>query len=257
MKISRRMVSRKGLFEDLYYGVLAMEENHKHLIKNDSILGKNVLKKDALENKDLANSYWKLDGNAFDTQPAPKFMKDDTLIFGGCPVTMMLPKEKTEGKLVEELEAGDLGHIPIGFMDLHKISDGKFSVSGLGIAKPYQDKGLSKYLIYGGAKMTEMEELTITTQLSNPQAHYAWLHLSPLKIKSADVFHNEPDTVIYKAEIPEPYEEILEPLEMDFENENYEIIPAEKTSSIESLQGGKVVGYKKSNPENSLVINYE
>lgn len=67
-------------------------------------------------------------------------------------------------------------------------------------------------MICGGVKIAGVEELYIPTQLSNVHAHYAWSHLSPLEIVSRDIFHNEPDTILYKAKIPEPAEKILEPL---------------------------------------------
>lgn len=202
----------EGLIDNLQYGLLAMPENHNAMIEEEYILGKKVLKLDALANKELANAYWKLDSNAFNNQPAPIFMKLDTLILGGCPIVMMLPKEKTNPQLIKDLEAENLEYVPIGFIDLHKIEKGKFTASGLGIAKPYQGKGLSKYLIYGGAKIAGIKELYIPTQLNNTQAYFAWMHLAPLEVVSSNVFHNEPGTVIYKAKAPQQKEEILKPL---------------------------------------------
>jgi len=155
-------------------------------------------------------AYWLLDQNAFSSsQPAPIFMKMDALVLGGCPVVMMLPNKLTNPELVKELKAQSLEYVPIAFMDLHKISPGNFSVSGLGVAKQYQGKGLGKNMIYAGVKTAEINTLIIPTQLSNVAAHHAWLHLSPLELISSDVFHNEPDTIIYKAKIPKNKEEIL------------------------------------------------
>ena len=94
-------------------------------------------------------------------------------------------------------------------MDMHKIAPGKFSVSGLGIAKPYQKKGLSKYLIYGGVKAMGVKELIIPTQLSNVQAHNAWRHLGSLEIFCMKPFHNEEDTVVYNVKVPEEPWKIL------------------------------------------------
>ncbi|MBM3199324.1 hypothetical protein FJZ53_00180 [Candidatus Woesearchaeota archaeon] len=202
----------EDLINNISYGIIAMPENHDALIEEEYVLGKKILKLDALSNKELANAYWKLDSNAFDNQPAPIFMKLDALILGGCPILMMLPKEKTDPQLVKCLEAENLDYIPIGFLDLHKIENGKFTASGLGIAKPYQGKGLSKYMIYGGAKIAGIKELYIPTQLSNKQVQLAWAHLAPLEIVSSNVFHNKPDTVIYKTKIPEIKEEILKPI---------------------------------------------
>lgn len=201
----------ENIVENITYGLLAMPENHKTMIKEESIFGKEVLKLNALIDKDLAKAYWKLDGNAFNDQPAPVFMKIDTLILGGCPIAIMLPNEQTDPALVKELEAENLEYVPIGFIDLHKIAEGKFSASGLGIAKPYQGKGLSKYLIYGGVKIAGIQEIYIPTQASNKQAHYAWSHLQLEKVY-VNVFHNKEDTIIYKAKIPEPAEKILEKL---------------------------------------------
>ncbi len=175
------------------------------------IFGKSVLQMNALHNKKLAESYWRLDSNAFGgTQPAPIFMKLDALIIGGLPVVMLLANELTDSLLVKELGAQDLEYVPIGFMDLHKKSEGIFAVSGLGISKQYQGNGLSKLLIYGGIKIAGAKELFIPTQLSNAAAHYSWLHLSPLEVVSADVFHNESDTIVYNASIPKEPEKILE-----------------------------------------------
>ncbi len=209
------MESHKQPLDDIVnsivYGVMAMPENHETMIKEELVFGKKVLKLDALTDKNLAKAYWLLDGNAFKDQPAPIFMKIDTLILGGCPIVMMLPKEKTDPELVKELEAEQLEHIPIGFIDLHKTAEGKFSASGLGIAKPYQGKGLSKYLIYGGVKIAGIQELYIPTQEGNKQALYAWAHLQLEKVYT-NLFHNKEDTVIYKAKIPKPAEKILEKL---------------------------------------------
>lgn len=237
----------EGVIEGIYYGILAMQQNHGALVKEDSVFGKPVLKLDALIDKDLARAYWKLDGNAFDDQPAPIFMKDDTLIFGGCPIVMMLPKEETDCKLVDELEAKNLDYVPIGFMDLHKIDEGIFTVSGLGIAKPYQGTGLSKYLIYGGVKIAGVKELYIPTQLSNAEAHFAWLHLAPLEIVSADVFHNMPDTILYKTQIPDPAENILKPIKKEA-SANLLYIPFDNVKDVwqvKKTEGEKVkvIGY--------------
>lgn len=200
------------VISNVCFGVLAMTNNHQALVKEDTILGKPVLALDGLADKGLMKAYWKLDGNAFDDQPAPVFMKLDTLILGGCPVVMMLPKDKVEKTLIAELEADGLDYVPIAFMDLHKIDDGTFAVSGLGISKAYQGMGLSKYMIYAGVKIAGVKQLYVPTQLSNAPAHFAWLHLAPLKIVAADVFHNELDSVVYKATVPECAEDILKPV---------------------------------------------
>src|SRR3989338_10332848 len=105
---------------------------------------------------------------------------------------MLLPAGLADRGLCEALEATSLDYVPIGFLDLHKIGDGKFTASGLGVAKPYQGLGLSKYLIYAGAVIAGIEELIIPTQLSNSQAHFAWKHLSSLEVIADNVYHNEP-----------------------------------------------------------------
>lgn len=234
--------SLEEIIDDVCYGVLAMPENYADLVKEEHIFGKKVLKLDAITDKKLAKAYWKLDGNAFDDQPAPIFMKDDTLIFGGCPIVMLLPKEKVDKTLIAELEADDLGYVPIGFIDLHKIAEGKFTASGLGMAKPYHGKGLSKYLVYAGTKIAGVNELLIPTQLSNSQAHYSWLHLGPLEVVSADVFHNKNDTTLYKAKIPQPYENILKPVETIKSNDSF-IIPFDKVKEKLKGKNAKVIGY--------------
>lgn len=209
------MKNTKNLEEvisNVCFGVLAMTDNHRALVKEYTVLGKPVLALDGLADKVLMKAYWKLDGNAFDDQPAPVFMKLDTLVLGGCPIVMMLPKDKVDETLIAELEADGLDYVPIAFMDLHKIDEKTFAVSGLGISKAYQGMGLSKYMIYAGVKIAGVEQLYVPTQLSNTPAHFAWLHLAPLEIVAADVFHNEPDSVVYKATIPECMEDILKPL---------------------------------------------
>ncbi len=200
------------VISNVCFGVLAMKDNQPALVKEDNVLGKPVLALDGLADEGLMKAYWKLDGNAFDDQPAPVFMKLDTLVLGGCPIVMMLPKDKVEVALIAELEADGLEYVPIAFMDLHKINDGTFAVSGLGISKAYQGMGLSKYMIYAGVKIAGVKQLYIPTQLSNAPAHFAWLHLAPLEIVAADVFHNEQDSVVYKVTVPECVENILKPL---------------------------------------------
>ncbi len=182
--------------------------NYAEMVCESSVFGKPVLNLDALLDKNLAKTYWLLDGNAFGDLPAPDFMKLDTLILGGAPISLVLPKEYVDPQLVQELEAEHLKYVPIGFIDLHKIGFGKFAVSGLGIAKPYQKKGLSKYLIYGGTKITGAKELIIPAQLSNSAAQHAWQHLE-LEVISDDVFHSELDTVVYSGKVPDNLEDIL------------------------------------------------
>lgn len=208
----KNMKNLEEVISNVCFGALAMTDNHSALVKVDNVLGKPVLTLDGLADKELMKAYWKLDGNAFDDQPAPVFMKLDTLVLGGCPIVMMLPKSKVDESLIAELEADTLDYVPIGFMDLHKINDGTFAVSGLGISKAYQGIGLSKYMIYAGVKVAGVEQLYVPTQLSNAPAHFAWLHLAPLEIVASDVFHNEPDSIVYKASVPECAEDILKPL---------------------------------------------
>ena len=138
----------ESLVENLEFGVIGYNGNFEHLIKCNSVLGKNLTYWDGLANNYLAEVYWKLDGCAFDNQPAPKFMKLDTLILGGCPICIFLPKVEVDKGLVKKLGAENLDIVPIGFMDMHKIGEGKYVCSGLGIAKEYQGNGLSKYLIH-------------------------------------------------------------------------------------------------------------
>ncbi len=200
---------KKGIIDSVGFSMIGMNDG---LVCSGEVLGKELLDYNAFHDKKLAKSYWKLDGNAFDDQPAPIFMKLDALIIGGLPVVMMLPQEETDQGLVKELDAEDLGHVPIAFMDMHKTGERDFVVSGLGVAKPYQGMGLSKYMIYAGVKVSGANTLVIPTQLSNKKAHYAWHHLGPLEVLSSDVFHNEPDTIVYKAKISDPKDKILGPL---------------------------------------------
>ncbi len=195
--------------DKIKFGVLSFCENH-NTIDSKEVFGKDILLLDGLKDKQLAEAYWKLDGNAFNDQPAPVFMKQDALILGGLPILMFLPNEYENKGLKETIGAEHLENIPIGFMDLHRIESGKYSVSGLGISNQYQGLGLSKSLIYAGAKIAGIKELIIPTQLSNQAAHYAWLHLAPLKIISVDFFHNKTDSILYKAEISNGHEHILE-----------------------------------------------
>ena len=212
IKAKDNETGKEAVLEEMCFGVLCLAENAGHLVKCESVLGKQVLHLDAVADKGLMKAYWKLDGNAFDDQPAPVFMKLDTLVLGGLPVVMLLPAGFADPELCEDLEATSLDYVPIGFLDLHKIDEGKFTASGLGIAKPYQGLGLSKYLIYAGAVIAGIEELIIPTQLSNSQAHFAWKHLGSLEVIADNVYHNEPDTVIYKAKVPQPKELILKQL---------------------------------------------
>mgnify|MGYP006291509191 CR=1 FL=1 len=215
----------------------------KNIASGNSVFGKEVLGLNAFENNRLAKSYWKLDGHAFDDQPAPIFMKLDTFILGGLPVTIGLSGEEVETSLLEEIDAEGLEYVPIGFMDMHMNGEKEFTVSGLGIAPEYQGRGLSKYLIYGGAKISGAQKLTIPTQLSNAQAHYGWLHLAPLKIASLDVFHNEADTIVYDASIPQTKEDILSPLgDRDLEGE---LVPFSELEFFVKEGFSKVVGYSE------------
>lgn len=192
------------LLGHIQYGILAVTENQDVLMKQQEILGKKVKKIDPLAEKAMVKAYWKLDGYVFGDLSAPMFMKWDTLILGGCPVLMLLPKSEVEVMLVTALDAQDLQYIPIGMLDLHKICDGRFVASGLGIVKEYQGKGLAKHLIYAGVQIAGIKDLMIPTQLSNAAAHYAWMHLSPLEIMSADVFHEKEDEIIYRSFIENP-----------------------------------------------------
>jgi len=193
-----------GVPDSIQYAFLG--HNYQEIVKQQSIFGDPTLWLDALKDKNLGKTYWLLDGNAFDDQPGPPFMKLDTLILGGCPLCLVLPKEDCNPVLVNELEVNGSSHVPIGFIDMHKVSDTTFSVSGLGVSKPYQGMGLSKYLIYGGVVTTGAKELIIPTQLSNTPAHKAWKHLGPLEILCDDPFHNEEDTIVYKGKVPkEPW----------------------------------------------------
>ncbi len=226
---------KETVLEKMCFGVLCLAENAGHLVKCESVLGKPVVHLDAAADKALTKAYWKLDGNAFDDQPAPIFMKLDTLVLGGLPVAMLLPKEYADPALCESLEAGSLDYVPIGFLDLHKIDEGKFTASGLGIAKPYQGLGLSKYLIYAGAVIAGIEELIIPTQLHNAAAHLAWLHLGPLELLSADVFHNEQDTVVYKATVPWPAKDILKPHKKQSPQEQHDTCTLDLTDTVKAM----------------------
>lgn len=206
---------KETVLEKMCFGVLCLAENAGQLVKCESVLGKPVVHLDAAADKALTKAYWKLDGNAFEDQPAPIFMKLDTLVLGGLPVAMLMPAGSADPEFCDAIEAASLEYVPIGFLDLHKISEGKFTASGLGIAKPYQGLGLSKYLIYAGAVIAGIEELIIPTQLSNSQAHFAWKHVGALEVIVDDVFHNEPDTIVYKVKVPKPVELILKPLEKE------------------------------------------
>lgn len=236
------------IMKDIEFSMIG---SNKELIKCDKVFGKELLWMNALSDKGLAKAYWKLDENAFNGMAASMFMKLDTLILGGYPFVMFLPKEKADKKLVKDIAAEGLEYVPIGFLDLHKISENKFTTSGLGIAKPYQGKGLSKYLIYAALKTAGAEKLIIPTQLSNSFAHYAWLHLGELEVKANDVFHEEADTIVYSAKVPENLEEILKPLKNKDAENGFKKVPFNDFKKLE--KGDKIAGYKNSTSSYLLV----
>ncbi len=198
-----------NLVKQVTFGVIGHKQNWGKLIKADSVLGQCILTLDGVKDKKLAEAYWKLDGNAFGKMSAPKFMKLDTLVLGGLVVCMFLHKNDADPALVKELGAEDMEYVPIGFMDLHKVDEKTFSCSGLGIAKPYQGNGLSKYLIHAGVKIGNVHDLTVPTQLSNFMAHYAWLHLGSLWIDMIKPMHEEEDSLVYNIIVAKSPEEIL------------------------------------------------
>lgn len=168
-------------------------------VSSQECFGSQVLSFDGLNDKAMAEAYWKLDGNAFDSMAAEKYVKLDTLIMGGIPVCLFLDEENVDLSLKDEF-GSQLSHYPIGFMDLHKKSEGSFVCSGLGIAKQYQGIGLSKYLITAGVKVAGIESLIIPTQLSNEVAIKAWNFLGKPKVIATNPLHNEEDTLIYQVE---------------------------------------------------------
>lgn len=206
-------MENKKLENTIQAGVIGLPENFS-LIKQNNIFGKPVLLMDGVKNKDIAKAYWQLDGNAFGNMSAPKFMKMDALVLSGPATGLFMPNEMADEDL-KSLMGKDLEYYPIGFMDLHKITEGKFVCSGLGIAQAYQGKGLSKYLIYAGVSISGAKELIMPTQLKNNAAHYAWSHLSNISVISKFPFHDEADTIVYKAVINDP-ENILLGKNYDF-----------------------------------------
>ena len=200
-----------ALLEHITFGTVAAAHNWPTAVKADTVNGKPILLYDGLKNEKMAIAYWLLDGLAFGDTPAPKWVKHDMLINGGLPICMFVDKQHAAPALVGSLKAEELDHVPIGFMDLHPCADGKYSVSGLGIAPPYQGKGLSKHLIHAGAVMAAMKQLIITTQLSNAKGHHSWLHLGPLELLHVKPLHDKNDTVVYAASVGDPAR-ILQPI---------------------------------------------
>lgn len=160
--------------------------------------GKPVLFFDGIADKEMAKTYWKLDGLAFtEGMSAPEYMKLDTLIMGGLPVCLFLKSDEIDGTLIEKFGT-DLEYYPIAFMDLHFKGDGAYACSGLGVAKEYQGNGLAKHLIAAGIHIGEIDTLYIPTQESNGPAMATWSKLG-IEVVSNDVFHTESDTIIFKA----------------------------------------------------------
>ena len=176
--------------------------DNKHLIAkktNSPHTCKPLLNQDAIKNPEIFEAYCKLDGNAFGGMSAERWVKMDYCILGGFPVVMYLPTETTDPDLVNELGTKNQKYTPIGFMDMHLIGEGKtFLVSGLGIAKPYQGLGLSKYLISMGVHLSDTDKLKVPTQLSNKMAHYAWEHAGKMNLIYSEVPHDKSDTVVYE-----------------------------------------------------------
>ena len=184
----------KKIIENMQVGVIGYNTS----IAEKECFGKPVLEFDGLNDKDMAEAYWKLDGNAFDSMAAEKYVKLDTLIMGGVPVCLFLDKDNIDFDLKSEYNV-DLSYYPIGFMDLHKKQEGDYVCSGLGIAKQYQGIGLSKYLISAGIEVAGVENLIIPTQLSNDIAIKAWKFLGNLEVIAENPLHNENDTMVYEA----------------------------------------------------------
>jgi len=195
MKITKKNIS-KFVEEKLYAGIIGYEPD----IKTMKCFDKPVLFFDGLKNNEIAETYWKLDANAFGgcEMAAPKYMKLDTLIMGGVPILMFLDKNDIDINLKNEYKT-NLDYYPIGFMDLHFKGNNNFACSGLGIAKQYQNLGLSKYLISAGIHIANIDKLLIPTQQSNKIAIKAWNFLGTLEIISSNPFHDEKDTFIYQA----------------------------------------------------------
>jgi hypothetical protein len=253
---SKELDDKQSILEEIVFGVLTMSSNYSSMVKDNEVMGKTVVGLDALVDKKLAAAYQKLDANAFDDEAAPAFMKLDTLIIGGCPVAMMLPNRYANNDLKKEIGAEDMEYVPIAFLDLHKTAEGKFTASGLGVSKQYHGKGLSKYMIYGAAKITGMKELVIPTQVHNAAAHFAWMHLAPLTVLSADVHHEEEDTIVYRANIPNPVKCVLDPVSNEYDRFAGKIKAIPFADVKEKLAGrdAQVIGYS---PKGLLVVSYQ
>ncbi|MFC1704893.1 hypothetical protein ACFLZ6_01025 [Nanoarchaeota archaeon] len=250
------LVDKQSILEEIVFGVLGMASNYSSMVKDEEVMGKTVVGLDALVDKKLAETYHRLDANAFEGEAAPAYMKLDTVIMGGCPVAMMLPNRYANNDLKKEIGAEEMEYVPIAFLDLHKTGEGKFVASGLGVSKQYHGKGLSKYMIYGAAKITGMEELVIPTQVHNAAAQFAWMHLAPLTVLSADVHHEEADTIIYRANMPNPVKGILDPISKDYDKFAGKIKSIPFADVKEKLAGrdAQVIGYS---PNGLLVVSYQ
>lgn len=161
--------------------------------------GKPTLFFDGLNNISAAEDYWKLDAKAFGGSAAQKYVKLDINILGGESYLLLVDSVATY-PVLKEYYKKDTPHYLIGFMDLHKKQDGYFVCSGLGIAPEYHGLGLSKYLISLGISMSGAKKLLIPTQKNNIAAINAWKFLGDLETIMEKPFHDEPDTVILKAD---------------------------------------------------------
>lgn len=203
-----------SLIEKIHAGIIGTEDNKVSGLEETKLFGKPVMFFNGLEDKALAEFYWKLDGNAFEDLSAPEFQKLDCVIMGGLGVMLMLETKELSPEYLKSMKVSDEflskhPYLPIGFFDIHKLNNGKSVCSGLGIAKDYQDKKLAKHLLYAGLELSGTKELIWAAQLSNFKAHYAWLSLGKLEIVKVSPFHSKPDTVVYKAKIDKPSDVFL------------------------------------------------
>ena len=235
----------KQLLEDLVVGIIATTDHIPHMCKANEIFGKPIHTVDAIADPEFAKAYWSLDALAFGSLSSPKFMKMDCVLAGGCSIALLSKQKEVDPQYLQSIGAQSLPLVPIAFLDLHKIAEGLFTTSGFGIAPPYQGLGLSKYLIYAATIAAGIEHLKIPTQLSNVAAHKAWLHLGPLKVVSASLFHDCPDSMLYQAHAPQDPKQILQEPQLQagewFEHSKIQGYLA----SLPSNQSATLVGYSQ------------
>lgn len=205
------------LEESMEYMILTTNNSSAAGFCNWDFNGKNAVFCNGLNDQEIARSYWLLKKNAHGIPqevPIPMCLE---AILGGYVILMTMNQKMVDSGLVLDLKAQclettpisfgeDITHyknlVPIGYIDFYHKGKRKFGVGDLGIAKPYQGKGLSKLLISAGTELVGARQLIIPIPMGNAIAHYAWLHFSPLEIISAGTPHIKGlDNMIYKAKV--------------------------------------------------------